>query len=220
MFTVHILTLFGESIRPYLDMSIMKRAQEKGLFRYYIHNLTDWTVRNTRRVDDRPYGGWAWTIISIEPLVNALEDLRERYGEMHSIFLSPRGKILTQEYFEWVEKEWHTQYCIICGHYEWIDARIFEFFDIEEVSLGEYVLSSGELASLVWIDGIVRLIPGVLSEESLKEESFSKELWRQKEYPQYSRPEEFRGKKVPDVLLSGDKKKIQIWKMEQINKKT
>lgn len=191
----------------------MKRAQEKGLFRYDIHNLTDWTVRNTRRVDDRPYGGGAGTIITIEPLTLALRELIKEYGDMKILYVSPRGNLLTQS-GAWDYAQNGSQYCIICGHYEGIDERIFELFPIEEISIGEYVISSGELASLVWIDSVVRLIPWVLSEDSLKEESFSTELQGKKEYPQYSRPENFEGKSVPPILLSGDQKKIQAWKRD------
>jgi tRNA (guanine37-N1)-methyltransferase len=179
----------------------MKRAQEKGLFRCTIHNLTDWTVRSTRRVDDRPYGGGAGTIIMIEPLTRALRDLRETYGNMHILYPSPRGRLLDQEKIQSYSIP-EAQYCIICGHYEGIDERIFEIFDVEEISIGEYVISSGELASLVWIDSVVRLLPGVLSEESLEEESYSEKLRRKKEYPQYSRPETFEDRAVPAVLLS------------------
>lgn len=216
MVTIHILSLFPESINSYLESSIMKRAQEKGLFQYFKHNLTDWTVRNTRRVDDRPYGGGAGTIIMIEPLTLALRDLTSRYWSMRYIYLSPRGTLMNQRYIEqsyaWAGDE---QYCIICGHYEGIDERIFELFPIEHISIGEYVLSSGELAALVWIDACVRLIPGVLSEESLLEESFSPALDGKTEYPQYSRPESYSWISVPPVLLSGDKKKIDLWKKEQ-----
>ncbi|MDD2694289.1 MAG: tRNA (guanosine(37)-N1)-methyltransferase TrmD, partial [Candidatus Gracilibacteria bacterium] len=183
---------------------------DKGLFHYFVHNLTDWTVRNTRRVDDHPYGGGAGTIITIEPLVNALREIQEKYGKMDIIYFSPRGNLHTQESAEKYGKV-DGQYCIICGHYEGIDERIFELFDITEISIGEYVLSSGELASLVWIDSVVRLIPGVISEDSLMEESFSVELGGKKEYPHYSRPAEFEGLKVPEVLLSGDQKKIREW---------
>ncbi len=193
----------------------MKRAQEKGLFHYMIHNLTDWTVRNTRRVDDRPYGGWAGTILSIEPLTYALRAILQEYGDMKILYFSPRGILLDQlraEKYAQID----TQYCIICGHYEGIDERIFDLFPIEEISIGKYILSSGELASLVWIDSIVRLLPWVLSEESLKEESFSLELEGKKEYPQYSRPEKFEEKVVPAILLSWDQKKIQAWKMSHI----
>lgn len=209
---IHILSLFPQSLESYLESSIMKRAQEKGLFRYSLHNLTDWTVRNTRRVDDRPYGGLPGTIVTIEPLVKALRDLKEKYGTMKYILPSPRGDRLTQKRLEAYTKESDSQYCIICPHYEGIDERIFSLFDIEIFSLGEYILSSGELASLVWIDGVVRLIPWVLSDDSLFEESFSKGLDWKKEYPQYSRPEVFEWLSVPKVLLSGDPKAIGEWK--------
>lgn len=189
----------------------MKRAQEKGLFVYTIHNLTDWSVRNTRRVDDRPYGGWAWTILTIEPLVWALRDLREQYGDFEIIYFSPRGTTHTQQSAEnFAQRD--KNYVIICGHYEGIDERIFSLFDIQHISIGDYVLSSGELASLVWTDSVVRLISWVISEDSLREESFSSALDGKKEYPQYSRPEIFAWQRVPEVLLSGDQKKIAEWK--------
>ncbi len=215
MFTVHIVSLFPESMRTYLDSSIMKRAQEKGLFRYILHNLTDWTVRNTRRVDDRPYGGWSGTVITIEPLALALRKIQKEYGEMTILLMSPRWVTLTQEFSEKLQEE-QKQYCIICWHYEWVDERIFQLFPIQEVSIGDYVLSSGELAALVVVDSIVRLIPWVLSEGSLQEESFSKGLRRKKEYPQYSRPEIFEGLQVPSILLGGNGKKIQEWKEEYL----
>jgi tRNA (guanine37-N1)-methyltransferase len=193
----------------------MKRAQEKGLFLYTIHNLTDWTVRSTRRVDDRPYGGGAGTIITIEPLTRALRDLREKYGDMRILYPSPRGDLLDQEKIQSYAIP-EGQYCLICGHYEGIDERIFGMFDIEEISIGEYVISSGELASLVWIDSVVRLLPGVLSVESLEEESYALKLYGKKEYPQYSRPENFENHRVPTILLSGDQKKIHLWKQEHL----
>lgn len=216
MIEIHIISLFPESIRPYLDSSIMKRAQEKGLFRYYIHNLADWTVKNTRRVDDRPYGGWAGTLITIEPITNCLRDIQHQYGDMPILYVSPKWETLEQKIANRLASE-SSQYIIICGHYEWIDARIFDLFHIHEISIGNYVLSSGELASLVLIDSIVRLVPGVLSEESLHEESFSDALDGKKEYPQYSRPEIFEDISVPKILLSWDLKKIQEWKMNNIN---
>lgn len=212
---IHIVSLFPESVRPYLDTSIMKRAQEKGLFSYSLYNLTDWTVRATRRVDDRPYWWGAGTVITIEPLVSCLRDIIRRTGEIPILLMSPRGKVLSAEKSESLA-HMSTEYIIICGHYEGVDARIFEFFHIEEVSIGEYVLSSGELAALVVIDSVVRLIPGVITDVSLEEESFSKKLWGKKEYPQYSRPEVFEGKSVPDVLLSGDHKKIEEWKRDHL----
>ncbi len=136
---------------------------------------------------------------------------------MKILYPSPRGELLTQEKCEIYATNLDEQYCLICGHYEGIDERIFELFDIEEISIGEYVLSSGELASLVWIDSVVRLIPWVLSVESLQEESFSSSLDGKKEYPQYSRPEIFKWKKVPEVLLSWDQKKIKEWNHKNTN---
>ncbi len=212
---IHILSLFPESIKPYLNSSIMQRAQEKGLFRYIVHNITDWTVRNTRRVDDRPYGGWAGTIITIEPLTRSIRAIFEEYGSMPILLMSPGGTLLTAEVSEKLATN-SENYCIICGHYEWIDARIYELFDIREISIGEYVLSSGELAALVLIDSIVRLVPWVLTPDSLEEESFSEWLERKKEYPQYSRPEVFEWIQVPAVLLSGDQKKISLWKQQNL----
>jgi tRNA (guanine37-N1)-methyltransferase len=216
MFEIHIISLFPESIRPYLDSSIMQRAQQKGLFRYNIYNLADWTVRNTRRVDDRPYWWWAGTLITIEPLTNCLRHIQEQYGNIPILLTSPRWETLTQEISQSLSWE-SNQYIIICGHYEWVDARIFELFDIKELSIGNYILSSGEIASLVIIDSIVRLLPWALSVESLREESFSPNLNGKKEYPQYSRPENFEWHSVPSVLLSGDLKKIQEWKIKNLS---
>lgn len=211
---IHILSLFPESIRPYLESSIMKRAHDKGLFRYTLHNLTDWTVRNTRRVDDRPYGWLPGTILTVEPLSKALRDLENEYWSMRILLPTPRGEILNQSTLEAIPKDEKSQYCIISPHYEWVDERIFSLFPIETFSLGEFIISSGELASLVWIDSVVRLIPWVLSAESLKEESYSLGLDGKKEYPQYSRPEIYEWLCVPKVLLSGDPKEIEKWKKE------
>lgn len=216
MLEIHIISLFPESIKPYLDTSIMQRAQSKGLFHYVVHNLTDWTVRNTRRVDDRPYGWGAGTLITVEPLTKCLREILETFWEMPILFTSPKGKKLTQKLSYQLSEE-SQKYIIICGHYEWVDARIFDLFKIQEISIWDYVLSSGEIASLVIIDSIVRLIPWALSEESLREESFSENLQWKKEYPQYSRPEIFEWLKVPKILLSGDLKKIQEWKNKNLS---
>lgn len=215
MFIVHIITLFPESIRPYLDSSIMQRAQQKGLFQYVLYNLTDYSVKSTRRVDDRPYGGWAGTLITVEPLTRCLRYIESTYSKMPILLMSPRGDNLSQELSQELSEK-SNQYTIICGHYEGVDARILELFDIREVSIGTYVVSSGELASLVMIDSMVRLIPWVLSIASLWEESFSEGLGGKKEYPQYSRPEVFEWISVPHILLSGDLKEIQKWKIKNL----
>ena len=216
MIETHIISLFPESVRPYLDTSIMQRAQDKGLFRYMLHNLADYSVRNTRRVDDRPYGGGAGTLITVEPLAICLRDILSQYGKMPILLTSPRWVTLSQSLSQELSEQ-SGKYIIICGHYEGVDARIFDLFDIREISIGNYVLSSGELASLVIIDSIVRLIPWALSAESLLEESFSEQLDGKKEYPQYSRPEIFEGLAVPSILLSGNLRKIQEWKIKNLS---
>lgn len=192
----------------------MRKAQEKGLFGYKIYNLADWTVKNTRRVDDRPYGGGAGTIITIEPLTNCIREIILENWEMPIFYMSPKWEILEQKNLQKYSKI--EKMIIICGHYEGIDARIFEIFPITEISIGKYILSSGEIASLVFIDSIVRLIDGVLSAESLREETFSEWLGGKKEYPQYSRPREFEGKMVPEILFSGDHKAIEKWKKSSL----
>lgn len=213
---IHIITLFPESIHPYLNQSIMKKAQEKGLFHYILYNLADWSVKNTRRVDDRPYGWGAWTIITIEPLTNCIRDILWKTGEVPIFLMSPKWRLLTQEFAEQTSKL--QKFIIICGHYEGIDARIFQVFpDIVEISIWEYVLSSWEVASLVFIDSIVRLIDWVISEDSRNEDSFSEMLQRKKEYPHYSRPKVFEGFSVPEVLLCGDHREIQKWKKNSLS---
>ncbi len=214
MIECHIVSLFKEILPPYLDISIMKRAQEKGLFHYSMYNLADWSIRHTRRSDDRPYGWGAGTILMVEPLYNIIKNIEELHGTMKKIYFSPRGTLMNQSYVEGIIDSWVEKFLLICGHYEGIDERIFTFFDIEEISIGEYVLSSGELASLVWIDAIIRMIPGVIESESLKEESFSLSLDRKKEYPQYTRPETFLGEQVPPPLLSGNHATIREWKQK------
>lgn len=210
----HIITIFPQIIDDYLSVSIMKRAQEKGLFRYFVYNLADWSVRNTRRVDDRPYGGWAGTILMVEPLYNLIDTIIQTCGNMEMIYFSPKGKLLTQQTIERLEKNAEKKYLLICWHYEGIDERILELFPIQEVSIGEYVLSGGEIASLVWMDALIRTIPGVIDATSLLEETFSPELEWMKEYPHYTRPESFLGKHVPKELLSGNHSAIDAWKKQ------
>ncbi|MFA6090249.1 MAG: tRNA (guanosine(37)-N1)-methyltransferase TrmD [Candidatus Gracilibacteria bacterium] len=214
---IHTITLFPEALRPYLETSIMGRAQEGGFVNFHLYNLADYSVKNTRRSDSRPYGGFPGTILAPEPLYNLITEIEEREGkQIHKVFLTPRGKLLNQELLENFSQREEKDLIIICGHYEGIDQRIIELFNVEEISIGEYVLSSGELSSLVFIDGIVRLIPGVISPESLQEESYSKALNGQKEYPHYTRPEVFQGLSVPEELTSGNHKKIEEWKKNNL----
>ncbi|MCK9272413.1 tRNA (guanosine(37)-N1)-methyltransferase TrmD [Candidatus Gracilibacteria bacterium] len=213
---IHILTLFPESFESYFKSSIIKIAIDKGLFKPLFYNICDFSVKNTRRVDSRPYGGGAGTLISIEPLYKAISHIENMYGKLKKIYLTPGGKILNQAKLEKFAKS-EKDIILICGHYEGIDERIKEIFEIEEISIGKYVLTSGELASMVFIDGIIRLLPGVINDKSLAEESYSPSLKGKKEYPQYTRPEEFMGHKVPRQLLSGDPKLIQKWKEKFYN---
>lgn len=207
----HIVTIFPESFDSYLTSSILKNARGNWFFDYKIYNLCDYSIKNTRRVDDRPFGWMPWTIITLEPLYKCISEIVNSNPHIWIIHLSPRWKKIKQHILEKFAKK-PKDYIVICGHYEWIDDRIKEFFKIEEYSIWDYVLTSWELAAMVLIDWIVRLLPWVLNIESLVEESFSKKLSRKKEYPQFTRPREFLGKKVPEELLSWDPKIIQKWK--------
>ena len=208
----HIISLFPETLRSYFDTSIMRIAQEKWLFDIKLYNLVDYSKRNTRRVDKRPYGGFPGMIISPEPLYDCIADILKHIWKPAPIYyVTPRWTLWNQfraQEFSVREKE----FILICWHYEGIDERIIDIFDIQQISIGEYVLTSGELAALVVVDSVVRLLPGVLSKESLEEESFSNTLAWKKEYPQYTRPEQFLGHHVPSELLSWDLKKITAWK--------
>ncbi len=208
----HIISLFPEVLEEYFSTSIMKIARDKRHFETCIYNLADYSVRNTRRVDRRPYGGFPGMIISAEPLYDCISEIFSIVKRKIPLYyMTPRGDLWNQKKAEQIAKT-EEEFIMICGHYEWIDQRIVDMFDIREISIWEFVLTSGELAAMVVLDSMVRLIPGVLSPESLVEESFSDSLNGKKEYPQYTRPEEFMWRKVPEALLSGDPKKIEAWK--------
>lgn len=211
---VHIITNFTESFSSYFDSSIMRISREKWLFEPVFYNLGDFSSQAQHRVDDRPFGGGAGALIQIEPIYNAINSIQEKTGEIRKIYLWPRGERLRQPRIEQLSQELQDQECIIlCGHYEGVDHRVFEIFEFEQYSIGDFVVSSGELASMVFLDAIVRLIPGVVGNDvSLHEESFSEALGGKPEYPQYTRPADFMGYKVPEILLSGDHKKIAEWR--------
>ncbi len=207
----HIITLFPKSFESYFKTSILKIAQRKKKFKPIFYNLADFSVKNTRRSDDKPYGWLPWTILAVEPLYKVIKHIEEKFWNLQKIYMSARWKILAQKTLEKFAKN-EKDLIVICGHYEWIDQRIMDIFNIEEVSLGKYVITSWELAAMIFIDWIIRLLPGVLSKKSLQEESFSKKLKRKKEYPQYTRPENFMWYKVPTELLSWNPKTIENWK--------
>lgn len=192
----------------------MRIAREKCLFEPVFYNLGDFSSQAQHRVDDKPYGGGAGALIQVEPIYNAINAIQNKTGEIRKIYLWPRGERLRQPKIEQLSQELQNKECIIlCGHYEGVDHRVFEMFEFEEYSIGDFVVSSGEIAVMVFLDAIVRLIPGVVgNDESLLEESFSEALEWKPEYPQYTRPADFMGYKVPEILLSGDHKKIAEWR--------
>jgi tRNA (guanine37-N1)-methyltransferase len=215
---IDILTLFPEMFAP-LTESIIGRASEQGILDLQLHDLRKFGLGQYRQVDDTPYGGGAGMVMKADVIVPAIEKVEkmEKKKKPHRIYLSPRGKKLTQMKVEEYAQE-HDWLLLLCGHYEGIDQRIIDggWID-EEVSIGDYVLTGGELPAMVLVDAVARQIPGVLGkEESAAEESFSESLDRKREYPHYTRPEEFRDLKVPDVLLSGHHAEIKKWRKEQL----
>ncbi len=203
-----IVTIFPEVISAYTNSSIIKRAQEKELVKINIHNLRNWAKDKHKSVDDKPYGGGPGMLMKIEPIFNCLKDLKKENSIV--ILTSPKGEKLTQKKLKELSQDTNAHYIILCGHYEGFDQRIHDYLVDYEYSIGDYVLSGGELPALVLVDGITRLIPGVLgNEESLISETFNSDI---PDYPQYTKPEEFNGWKVPDVLLSGNHKEIKEWR--------
>ena len=204
---IDILTLFPEMFDS-LNYSILKRAQENKLFEINVTNIRDFSKDIHKKCDDYPYGGGAGMVMMAQPIVDAYKSVKTPNSKV--IFTSPRGKVFNQSLAKKLSKEEHL--IILCGHYEGVDERALEILGAEEISIGDYVLTGGELPAMVMIDSIVRNIEGVINSDSLNEESFSNGLL---EYPQYTRPEIFEGKKVPDVLLSGHHKNIELWREEQ-----
>jgi tRNA (guanine37-N1)-methyltransferase len=215
MLNFTVITLFPGMFSSPLGQSILKRAQEKGLISVCLVDLRDYATDRHRVTDDYPYGGGQGMVMKPEPLITAIEDARRRFKKSRVILLSPQGKVFNQGEANKLARE--EELVLICGRYEGVDERVKRFVD-DELSIGDYTLSGGELAAMVVIDTVTRLIPGVLGNlRSPQEESFSNGLL---EYPQYTRPEEFRGIKVPEVLLSGDHERIKSWRREMSLKLT
>lgn len=207
---VDIISVLPELLNSPLSHSIMKRAQDKGLLTVNTHNLRQWAVNEYGQVDDYQYGGGAGMVMMCEPLVNAIESLQKERKYDEIIYLTPDGKTLDQQMAN--QLSLNENLLLICGHYKGIDERIREHYITKEVSIGDYVLSGGELAAAVLVDAIGRLLPGVLNDEtSALTDSFQDHLLAP---PVYTRPAEYKGWKVPDVLLSGDPKKIDDWRHE------
>lgn len=213
---IDILTVLPELLESPLQHSIMKRAQEKGLLSVKTHNLRKWAVNKYGQVDDYQYGGGAGMVMMCEPLANAIEELQQETKFDEIIYLTPDGKTFNQKMANQLSLKQNLLF--ICGHYKGIDERIREHFITMEISVGDYVLSGGEIAAALVVDAVGRLLPGVLNDEtSALFDSFQDNLLAP---PVYTRPANFRGCKVPEVLLSGDPKQVDTWRYEQSTLRT
>jgi tRNA (guanine37-N1)-methyltransferase len=214
--TIEILTVLPELLTSPFEHSMMKRAQEKGLLTIKLHTLRKWAINKHGQVDDYQYGGGAGMVMMCEPLANAIDELQLEGKFDEIIFMTPDGNKLEQKDANTLSLK--NRILIICGHYKGIDQRIRDLYVTSEISIGDYVLSGGELAAAVLVDAIGRIIPGVLNDEtSALTDSFQDNLLAP---PVYSRPVEFRGIQVPPILLSGDPKKIDAWRQEQALERT
>ena len=202
-----VLTLFPTMFQS-LNESIIGKAKEKGLIEINLVNIRDFSKDKHKKVDDTPYGGGAGMVMKPDVVYDAYLSVKDKNAKV--IYLTPKGKVLKQDKVKELAKNEHL--ILLCGHYEGIDQRVLDEIVDEEISIGDYVLTGGELPAMVLIDSVSRYIEGVINEESIEEESFSTNLL---EYPQYTRPEEFRGRKVPDVLISGHHENIKKWRAEK-----
>lgn len=213
MLRVDIVTIFPEAFAP-LDLSIIGRAKASGALDVVIHNLRDFTTDRHRKVDDKPFGGGVGMVMMVEPIAKAIKKVKEENKDARTILLSPAGKSFNQTLARELSQE--KGLIFICGHYEGIDERVRALCDLE-LSIGDYVLTGGEPAALVVIDAITRILPGVLPEGAAEEDSFSSGLL---DWPHYTRPADWEGMKVPEVLLSGDHKKIAQWRNKMAEERT
>jgi tRNA (guanine37-N1)-methyltransferase len=212
--SVEVLTLFPRMVEAPLEESILGKARAAGLLRVTVTDIRDFAEGKHRVTDDVPYGGGAGMVMKPEPLVAAIEKARERNPKARAILMSPQGRKLDQK----AVQELPDDLILVCGRYEGVDERVLEWID-DEISLGDFVLTGGELAALALVDAKARLVPGVLgNDQSTKSESFGGEGLL--EGPQYTRPPEFRGRKVPEILLSGDHARIAAWRREQAVQRT
>ena len=210
-----VITLFPEMFGDPFESSILKRAQERDLIRIVLHNLRDYCKDKHRVTDDLPYGGGVGMIMKPEPLITAIKAIKDSQPEVRTLLMTPQGKRFEQD--DALRLARYSLHTLVCGRYEGVDERVRYFVD-EEISIGDYILTGGELASMVVIDAIARLIPGVLGDSnSLEDESFNQPLL---EAPQYTRPRVFVGMEVPEVLLSGNHSEIERWRRQQALKRT
>jgi tRNA (guanine37-N1)-methyltransferase len=209
-----VLTLFPEMLTGYLGQSLLKLAIQRSLVDVRLHNIRDWSKDKHHSVDDRPFGGGPGMLLKVEPVVECVEAVRQQAADPgHLVMLTPHGRRLTQPIVE--ELSECRRVLLLCGRYEGFDDRVRQILQPDEISIGDYILGGGEVAAMVLIDALVRLVPGVLGdEESAKQDSFSGED-RSLEFEQYTRPRQYRGLEVPEVLLSGDHERIAEWRREQ-----
>jgi len=213
---IDILTILPQLLESPFKDSIMKRAQEKGHAEIHLHNLRDYSTQKQKSVDDYQYGGGAGMVMTIQPIADCIEKLKSERSYDEIIYMTPDGELLNQGICN--QLSLHKNIIILCGHYKGVDQRIRDIFITREISIGSYVLSGGELGAAVLVDAIVRLLPGVLNDEtSALTDSFQDNLLAP---PVYTRPEDYKGHKVPDILLSGDTGKIEEWRNEQSIKRT
>ena len=214
-----VLTLFPEIFSGYLDQSLLKKALDAHLVDVALHNLRDWAKGKHHQVDDRPFGGGPGMVIKVEPAVEAVEAVQTQHAEpAHVVLLTPQGRTLDQRLVEQLSQ--HKRLLLLCGRYEGFDQRIVDILQPDEISIGDFVLNGGEVGAMVLIDTLIRLVPGVLGDEqSPIDDSFSSGN-RLLESAQYTRPREYRGHAVPEILLSGDHESIARWRNEQSVKRT
>ena len=213
---VDILTILPQLLESPFSDSILKRAQEKGHLTLEIHNLRDYSTHKQKSVDDYQYGGGAGMVMTIQPIADCIEHLKSQRDYDEIIYMTPDGELLQQRICN--ELSLKGNLIILCGHYKGIDQRLRDIYITREISIGSYVLSGGELGAAVLVDAVVRLLPGVLNDEtSALTDSFQDDLLAP---PVYTRPEDYKGHKVPKILLSGDSKKIEEWRAEQSLKRT
>jgi len=212
---IELLTLFPEFFASPLSQSMLNRAQSQGAVEYRILNLRDFTTDRHRVVDDRPFGGGPGMVLKVEPLVRAIRAVKQEDPEVRVILLSPRGFLFSQDKARELAAQRHL--LLICGHYEGVDDRVHFYID-EELSIGDYILTGGEIPALVVADAVTRLLPGVLGGEgAVEEESFQTGLL---EYPHYTRPRDFEGREAPEILLSGDHQRIARWRRQEALRRT
>jgi len=202
--------------KGFLNESILKKAQGKGVIKIELHDIRKYSKDKHKKVDDTPYGGGAGMVFTPQPLFDCIKNVKKKAPKAPVIYLTPKGERLAQIKAERLIKK-YDKLILLCGHYEGIDQRVIDKFVDMELSIGDYILSGGEIASMVVIDVLSRLVPGAIGKaESHQEETFSKKLKRKKEYPHYTKPASFRGMKVPDVLLSGNHAEIEKWRRNHL----